>query len=59
MRTLIIGCGYVGLALGAELEAVGVRPLFGDITRTSDLAQLPGGFDWVANTVSSAHGGTE
>jgi len=79
MRVLIIGCGYVGLPLGAELarqghevfglrrsrsaagemEAAGVQPLFGDISRASDLAELPGGFDWVVNTVSSSKGGVE
>ena len=79
MRVLIIGCGYVGLPLGAELarqghevfgvrrspdagaglEAAGVRPLLGDITRPSDLAGWPGGFDWVVNAVSSSKGGVE
>ena len=79
MRVLIIGCGYVGLPLGAELarqghevfglrrsrsaaaelKAAGVQPLFGDISRAADLAELPKGFDWVVNTVSSSKGGAE
>jgi nucleoside-diphosphate-sugar epimerase len=76
-RVLIVGCGYVGLALGtrlvqtghavfglrrspgaaAELAAVGITPLAGDLTRTDDLSRLPGPFDWVVNTVSSSRGG--
>jgi len=79
MRVLIVGCGYVGLPLGAELarmghevhglrrtaegaddlKAAGVQPLVGDITRPEDLAQLPGPYDWVVNTVSSGQGGVE
>jgi nucleoside-diphosphate-sugar epimerase len=77
MRVLIVGCGYVGQALGAALvqqghtvfglrrsladaaalTGAGIQPLQGDITRVEDLAQLPGPFDWVVNTVSSTRGG--
>jgi nucleoside-diphosphate-sugar epimerase len=79
MRVLIIGCGYVGLPLGAELVrlghevfgvrrtatadaelvAAGIKPLAADITKSADLAQLPGPFDWVVNCVSSGKGGVE
>ena len=79
MRVLIVGCGYVGLPLGAELvkqghevfglrrtnaaetklSARGIKPLMADITRRSELQQLPGPFDWVVNTVSSTKGGVE
>jgi nucleoside-diphosphate-sugar epimerase len=79
MRVLIVGCGYVGVPLGAELvrlghevhglrrtldgaaelEAVGIKPLAGDITKPADLAVLPGPYDWVANLVSSGKGGPE
>ena len=79
MRVLIVGCGYVGVPLGAELvrqghevyglrrtraaddsiAAAGMKPLIGDITQPADLAKLPGPFDWVVNTVSSAHGGAQ
>jgi nucleoside-diphosphate-sugar epimerase len=79
MRVLIIGCGYVGLALGselarqshevfglrrgdagaAELQAAGIAPLTGDITRPETLASLPNNFDWVVNCVSSSHGEAE
>jgi nucleoside-diphosphate-sugar epimerase len=79
MRVLIIGCGYVGLPLGAELvrlghevfgvrrtatadaelTAAGIKPLAADITKSTDLAQLPGPFDWVVNCVSSGKGGVE
>ena len=43
----------------AELTAVGIKPLTGDITQPADLAKLPGPFDWVVNTVSSSKGGEE
>ena len=79
MRVLIVGCGYVGLPLGAELvkqghevfglrrsrgsevemAAAGLKPLRADITRSEELAKLPGPFDWVVNTVSSSKGGEE
>jgi nucleoside-diphosphate-sugar epimerase len=74
MRVLIVGCGYVGMALGAELarggHAVfglrrsatpmpGITPLVGDLTQPRSLANLPRDFDWVVNCVSSAHGGAE
>ena len=77
MRTLIIGCGYVGISLGGilarqghevfglrrsleagrELESVGIHPLAGDLTSLSELARLPGPFDWVINTASAGRGG--
>jgi len=79
MRTLIIGCGYVGVPLGArllaeghevfglrrtadsegEMEAAGIQALVGDVTNPSQLAVLPGPFDWVVNLVSSSRGGAE
>jgi nucleoside-diphosphate-sugar epimerase len=40
-----------------ELKAAGIQPLVADITQPSDLARLPGPFDWVVNTVSSNKGG--
>ena len=40
-------------------ETGGIRPLSGDITRREDLARLPGGYDWVVNSVSSAGGSPE
>ena len=43
----------------AEMTAVGIKPLVADITRPKDLANLPGPFDWVVNTVSSTKGGEE
>jgi nucleoside-diphosphate-sugar epimerase len=79
MRVLIVGCGYVGLPLGAELvrlghevhglrrtaegrdalQAAGIQPHVGDLTRPADLALLPAPFDWVVNTVSSSQGGVD
>lgn len=79
MRVLIIGTGYVGLPLGAELgrhghevyglrrnpaaagelEAVGIKPLFADITKPEELAKLPREFNWVVNCVASGGGGVE
>ena len=79
MRALIVGCGYVGLPLGAELvrlghevhglrrtaegeaalKAAGIQPLVGDVTKVSDLAALPGPYDWVVNCVSSTRGGVD
>ena len=73
MRVLIVGCGYVGLPLGAELvrqghdvfglrrgasaegelKAAGIKPLFADITRPTDLAEHPREFDWVVNCVAA------
>lgn len=44
---------------GAELAGAGLRPLTGDITQPSSLAQLPREFDWVVNCVSSTQGGAE
>jgi len=79
MRVLIIGCGYVGMPLGAELvkhghevfglrrstgaeaefKAAGIKPLTADITKAEQLAQLPGGYDWVVNCVSASGGGAQ
>ena len=79
MRVLIIGPGYVGLALGkelaqrghevfglrrsgdasGELQAAGIHPLVGDITRPETLLDLPSQFDWVVNCVSSSYGGAD
>ena len=79
MRCLIVGCGYVGLPLGAELirqkhevfglrrsasakselQAAGIQPLIADITKPSELAKLPQGFDWVVNCVASRGGNVE
>ena len=76
MRALIVGCGYVGLPLGAELvrqghevfglrrnltaagelEAVGIKPIFADITQPGDLEKLPRDFDWVVNCAASGGG---
>jgi nucleoside-diphosphate-sugar epimerase len=73
MRVLIVGCGYVGVPLGAELvrlghevfglrrnpaaenelKAVGIQPLFGDVTKADELKILPRDFDWVVNCVAA------
>ena len=73
MRVLIVGCGYVGVPLGAEfvrlghevfglrrnisakneLQAAGIRPLFGDVTKLYELKKLPSEFDWVVNCVAA------
>jgi nucleoside-diphosphate-sugar epimerase len=73
MRALIVGCGYVGVPLGAELvrlghevfglrrnvsaenelKAAGIQPLFGDVTRSETLANLPREFDWIVNCVAA------
>lgn len=45
-------------AAEVELDAAGITPLVGDVTRLDDLRRLPGPFDWVVNTVSSTRGGT-
>src|SRR5262249_21348469 len=42
-----------------ELTAAGIHPLIADVTRSGDLAALPGTFDWVVNCVSSVKGGVE
>src|SRR2546425_4809921 len=79
MRVLIVGCGYSGVPLAAELvrqghdvfgvrrtagrnpelNAAGIRPVVGDITKSEDLKALPGPFDWVVNMVSSTQGGAK
>jgi nucleoside-diphosphate-sugar epimerase len=43
----------------AELIAAGIKPVVADVTKPSDLAQLPGPFDWVVNCVSSTRGGVD
>jgi len=42
-----------------ELKAVGIQPLFGDVTRPETLAMLPRKFDWVVNCVASSGGNAE
>lgn len=74
MRALIIGCGYVGTALGARLvqlghEVVGVRRsgepeqglqiISADITQPAEWAKIDAAFDWVVNLVSSNKGGVD
>ena len=76
MRVLILGAGYIGLPLAAELagrghdvsalrrdpsgagamRALGIKPLFADITQPGSLAGLPRTFDWVVNCVASGGG---
>ena len=48
-------------SLGAEADfkLAGIKPLTADITKTEQLAQLPGGYDWVVNCVSASGGGAE
>jgi nucleoside-diphosphate-sugar epimerase len=41
------------------MEKAGIIPHAIDITRREQLDNLPGPFDWIINTVSSGHGGTE
>jgi nucleoside-diphosphate-sugar epimerase len=41
------------------LKSAGIRPLTGDITKAEQLAQLPGGYEWVVNCVSASGGGAE
>ena len=62
MRVLILGAGYVGQPLAAELGsrghkvcAVG-RHSGVDITRVEDLKKLGRDWDWIVNTVSSNKG---
>jgi nucleoside-diphosphate-sugar epimerase len=62
MRVLILGAGYVGQPLAAELGsrghkvcAVG-RHSGVDITKVTDLKKLGRDWDWVINTVSSSKG---
>lgn len=79
MRVLIVGCGYVGLPVGAELvrqghevfglrrstaaqqelKAVGIKPLYADISQPGDLAALPSQYDWVVHCVASGGGTPE
>ena len=72
VRTLIAGCGYVGIALGERLAADGhevwglrsrpaplpdgVRPIVADLGVPSDLARLPGVIDFVVYLVSPRGG---
>ena len=65
MRVLILGAGYVGQPLAAELGsrghkvcAVG-RHSGVDITKVTDLKKLGRDWDWVINTVSSSKGGLD
>ena len=40
----------------AEMKTAGIHPLAGDFTQASDLAALPGSFDWVVNTAATSGG---
>jgi nucleoside-diphosphate-sugar epimerase len=46
-------------AVGSELQAAGIQPLFGDVTKPETLTRLPHEFDWVVNCVSSTGGNAE
>lgn len=65
LGTALVGLGHEVFGLrrsaegAAELQAAGIQPLAGDITKPDDLARLPGPFDWVVNTVSSNKGGVD
>ncbi len=74
MKILIIGCGYIGTPLAQALAKAGhdvhgirreeftiegITPHALDITQPNAFDDLPRDFDWVINTVSSAHGDTE
>ena len=79
MRTLIIGCGYTGEALGkrlfsighkvsgilrnkennARLIELGITPLNLDITKTSEIQQIPNNYDNIIISVSSSRGGLD
>ena len=43
----------------AALEAEGIKPVVGDISKAEDMSRLPSGCDWVINLVSSTKGGPE
>lgn len=65
MRVLILGAGYVGQPLAAELgsrghqvSAVG-RHSGVDITNVADLKKLGRDWHWIINTVSSSKGGLD
>ena len=57
------GVEVVGFRRGREGDALlvqaGIHPHHGDLTRPEDLASVPGGFDWVVDTVSSSRGGAD
>lgn len=57
------GVEVVGFRRGRDGDALlaetGIRPFHGDLTRPEDLAAVPGGFDWVVDTVSSSRGGAD
>jgi len=65
MRVLILGAGYVGLPLSAELGSRGhqvctvSRRSGVDITNLADLKELGPDWDWIVNTVSSGKGGVD
>jgi len=46
-------------AAGAQLQAAGIQPLAGDVTKPETLADLPNQFDWVVNCVASGGGDAE
>lgn len=79
MRALVIGCGYVGVPLGAklvrlghsvwglrrdpatasQLRAVGIEPVFADITRPETLPVISTSYDWVVLCVAASGGGAD
>jgi nucleoside-diphosphate-sugar epimerase len=72
VRTLIAGCGYVGIALGERLVAEGhevwglrrdcsrlpasIRPIAADLGEPSQLAALPSEIDYVVYAASAGEG---
>ena len=65
LGTELVKQGHEGFGLrrstGAEADcqSAGIKPLTADITKTEQLAQLPGVYDWVVNCVSASGGGAE
>lgn len=73
MRILVLGCGYVGLALAEALARRGhevtgirrsewrapvpIRSLQADITSPESLARLPCDFEWVIHCAAASEGG--
>jgi nucleoside-diphosphate-sugar epimerase len=45
------------LEAAGTLQAAGIQPLAGDITRLEELARLPGPFDWVVNCAAPGESG--
>ncbi|MCF7709214.1 MAG: SDR family oxidoreductase [Verrucomicrobia bacterium] len=46
-------------AARSELEAAGIRLITADISDRESLDQIPGGFDWIVNTVATGGGDAE